>query len=1239
MGQFAVAAGVIGVGVIGLWLLGGKKSTTSKPDSMPKLNSGLRGRTMPITFGTNKVEAQITWSKNWNPVRQKSSGKGKGGGSGGFGSAKGGGSAGQNYIYYWDLMFHYGMFDVPSSPNRGWIGVDRIDPLAMDALTSGFSSNISSLIPISTLVEDESATLSYTEAFVGTALPTGDPGLSSWSYFQAQEGVDCAFPYTGWVGFNQYELGQSPTVPQLFMEWVPITASPSYESYGGFLSKTTKNSTSTATSDNAFVVDDDGKFYVVDHVSGFTVSEINGATQASKTSAELLTDMVSLGLASGSISMAATFPVGGKYFYTFGWATSGPAFWQYVVMYRVNTDGTISVEGGANYSGTFSAALAPFAGPAGAGLINTGEIVISFTDSSNLQAHAVVVHGPQSFTNGSIIIQGNLATRAVTIAGLGSSYFLGPGSNRTGVNTTLTSVIGNAIYYYFGKAEMDWVSVHGAGIGFNSYLQGIQPANPNGALVEVTLISDNAGTLSYTLVGPVAKFGVPYADVQLNSTGAAGTADDDYTAPVLSGSAAVFMSRRYSDNDYQVKTVYYQTGGTLIGHVTGIFSNSGNYLGVPQNIRVTFQSNKLLYIICTPLGVVGTVVATLAASVESALDVTPAYIIYRMLTHPAFGLATQAVFGFTVTEDRINALSYQAAVQECVDQGCYISVTYDQTGNFLDQVNDLLSLYSGYLTENDGIVSFGVVRNSDQPIRTLDNSHLVVERGKPPVKVSKAALEDGFNKVSLTYLDRALDYGQNQIVHSDEVDMDLNGPRPKDWNTRFVMPGSLANQIAVRALWSNLYGRDTFEFKTGWKDFDLRPGDLITLVDSYDAMLRGGVRTRLLKRSATDLPGSYKWLAVQDYTHINAASAAYSSIASISAGAGSVMEPATPPMWQTAYEVSREFQGAQAELYFAYGQASYVMGAQLHISRDGTNYLLSQDVQPYPITGVLAAPLAAKQKGSVEEKVDFYIFPTSTFLTSSPTYVQTYALDDVTAAIRQAGGGVLIVGSEAMSIQNLTLLEQNKYRAGRVFRGWGGTPVAAHSSGDYFHAHGSGIFAHEITQDDIGTALSYKIAPYNFAGKIVDVTSIEAGSYMIRGDYWLPRAQPVTRLWVNSAISWPASRQLNGPYIGVTSGGCDLIATWPLADNAEGLGAGGFGAGAFGHFIMSDSVAWRVDVYSSNAVPVSSFVVNTGYFNYTVAQNSADFNGFGRNLVMRVTPYTVKGDGPVTDAFSISLNW
>jgi hypothetical protein len=94
------------------------------------------------------------------------------------------------------------------------------------------------------------------------------------------------------------------------------------------------------------------------------------------------------------------------------------------------------------------------------------------------------------------------------------------------------------------------------------------------------------------------------------------------------------------------------------------------------------------------------------------------------------------------------------------------------------------------------------------------------------------------------------------------------------------------------------------------------------------------------------------------------------------------------------------------------------------------------------------------------------------------------------------------------------------------------------------------------------------------------------------------------------------------------------------ASNAEGFDYGGYNNAGYNHFTSDVATpSYRVDVASSNGTKVSSFVANSGYFGYTLAQNSADFNGFGKSLIFTVTPFNSRGDGYTNDVRSIAMTW
>ena len=130
----AVAGGMFGmpglgfsVGMMaGSWIFGSPQDNKKKVDpaqaSAPRPNSSIRGSTMPILFGTNRVSGNIVWTANFTsqPVKKKSAGKA--GGSGGKGGKTGADAGTGSYKYYWDMIYHFGIVSQPMAILGGWLG-------------------------------------------------------------------------------------------------------------------------------------------------------------------------------------------------------------------------------------------------------------------------------------------------------------------------------------------------------------------------------------------------------------------------------------------------------------------------------------------------------------------------------------------------------------------------------------------------------------------------------------------------------------------------------------------------------------------------------------------------------------------------------------------------------------------------------------------------------------------------------------------------------------------------------------------------------------------------------------------------------------------------------------------------------------------------------------------------------------------------------------------------------------
>ena len=1242
------AAGYATVGMtvgwlVGSWLFGpGAKGTGKgmKPQEMPSVNQALRGSPIFMTFGTNRISSQITWTKNYTATRHKGGGKGKSGGSGGTGSMKGGGSAGAYYTYSWDIMFNFGMMDQPAYIQSGWIGGDKLDELTLQSLLSGSASGaefaaqfLVNILNGSDSVTEQTASLKFTESFFAPGFGSDSASLEFWQYFEDQEDVNSAWPNTAWLGLKTLDLGTSPFIPQLSLELGPTPAVLVPDGDGDGAVTTPSVSGGFGLPGGGYsILGLDGKHYAVADF-GFAEELVKVVCKETETipisigQTDFNTDAAAELGTTGTYTPRFSIPAPGTpYFCVLGTKVhaDGVSYLIAIVRYKIGIDGTASVDGGWHYrslSVASSLHLAPIItrGMAGANVVGAnlwGFAAMSGDSKTASVAFKLVLETDET----SIATTGTWEARCSDVTDLPSAFLT-------------TAITRN----YYQRAS---IRQYGGFIGVFMYIP--QAAIDTGGIyatwtVPTVLVAkiDVATTLPAVLTNVTTELSVDDWDVYTLSTGAVSTNEnDDYSSPSMVGEYIVFC-RSFSDNKGYARIRVY-----TLDPILSTFINLGAaYFKYDATPEATQDVNGIIvgddggdfYIAATYQRYIHFGSVFTISSV--ATDVTPPYIIYRILT--------SAVFGFNYPLTSINNESYQAAVDYCNDEGIVISVTYTTQDNLLSIIEELLALYGGFLTESGGIIKFGLARGDvdvPDPV-VIDNSRLLIAKeGTPPVTITKGALQDGYNTVKMNFIDRAIDYKQNQIEVSDEVDVDLRGRRVREFPGSYVMAGSLAAKIAERALWTNMYGRDIYSFKLGAKDAHRQPGDVITIVDSFSSELSGGAVARITRIEEPErLQFDVQAVAVIDYQ----ATAERDYTQTLSVYQDGLIQPIAPVSEFRMYELPKEFQGASAKFYVGYNQFSAVMGAQLHLSSDGTNYLIAQDAQPFVISGKTAADLPMRPVGYFERDVTLYLMPGSNFTVATPTYCQTHALDDISEANRAIGAGVLIVGSEAISMEGVNLVAQNRYRISRMYRGWGGTPISAHSSGAYWHYHTDGIFSQEISEDKIGTILHYKVVPYNFAGVLYNIASIDARTYQIKGLYWLPRIQPPITTYVHSAASWPRSVAIGETtHLKVVNNGCPVTLQWPDAANNEGFGAGGFGIEGFGHFAPDIlTPAYRVDVYSVNGVGVSSFVVNTGHFDYTLDQNSTDFNGFAQNLWFEVTPYTIKGDGPISSSRTLELFW
>jgi hypothetical protein len=432
-------------------------------------------------------------------------------------------------------------------------------------------------------------------------------------------------------------------------------------------------------------------------------------------------------------------------------------------------------------------------------------------------------------------------------------------------------------------------------------------------------------------------------------------------------------------------------------------------------------------------------------------------------------------------------------------------------------------------------------------------------------------------------------------------------------------------------LWANLYSRDTYQFKLGWKDHDLEPGDVITLVDSYHNALQGGVTCRIIEWKERSR-GEFEVTAKQEFEYIQAASAYPYNITSESVVNRFGGVPRIRDF--TMYELPEEFStSANGKLYVSWATHKFARGAWLWLSTDGTTYAKVQKMEPYQIYGTLLGGLPSANDGDFNENIEFLLSPRTAWTTTSQGYYFNQTLADVDQTGRAIGTSLLWCGSEMLAYQGVTLLSQNHYRFTKLFRGWGGTHMHSHSSGDVMFKQGGGTFFQDITTDKIGTRIAYKVQPDNISGQPQNINSISAKSYTIVGRHWTPQMPGQAR-----ALHTPVdSLDQRGKTTHNVASTIDIEVMWKASAKIAGYGSRGYGSLVYGAYGTDSTSAYRVQVYGSGSVVVRSTVVNSTYFNYTSSMNAADNGAWRGNVAFKITPYNGYGDSLKPSVLSLDL--
>jgi hypothetical protein len=1300
-------------------------------EAFPPFNTSVRGATIPVLFGTNRVSSQIIWQGNQNTIRseQTTGDGGKGGGSGG--SGKGPQSTTVSYQYKMDIIYHLGLVSSQAQLIGGWIGAKRISNTTINQINTNYGAGFEPQeLYFAENNSDQILTFTSAEYFPGNL-----PETQSWQPIIDGTGHDMRWPGTCWVGFDQLDLGSSPVIPQISWEvgelesvaqntgsgiiWYKTPSSQGScfvqggpDIYGNLWTQPINSARGSSGPEYLRSYSAAGallqEYEVEDLVQSWQQQKINGIPWGSS-------------LWEYGVLHSVAFRVIGNYMYMFAcftrsaFAVPNPEVLVEIHLSMasyINSDGTLSdpIGGAWQARGVTGATMsAPvYLGP--------GLMLMEASESEDTPLVACGCNGPNIFIMQVLpsirqLRNGSMRYDWIAYRFSSTTYRTGLFRNDTTVwkevfrlkshvstwGVTLDTLDGlgtrtSYIYGYLSPGYFNSASANQFNIDFFATF-------PNGGVVRLELPNDPVQVYSginteyvSNLPDPelISQFKIRATDGTLTSEATAFdddgkgwtdtvTAADTYYLPDINTSEldggtelCIFYAPVNGDPAYPATLtasedvlLYWKFRAYVFNPLTGDFvryaksggpmfrrqelvPTSGGVLATTnpsvQQMQIRLNGTEVL-VYFHSFGSGGTNPLIPQPRVghfrfgylgRSGKDITPPEIIRAILVNTRFGLYP----GRSI----IDETSYAAAVLHCQNNSILVSCVYKNDGKAQAHIEKLLAIYDGYLVVDvtAGTIKFGLTDLNNVSVRTLNNNNLVIkDEGTPPVSTTKGAKQDTYNLIRINFLDRSIDYKQNQIEEGDEVDQDVNGIRLREFAADFVMSEATARRMAARALWSNLYTRDVHQFYLGWKDADLEPGDVVTLVDSFSNLNQvcrisnwKEVERGLFEVSAAQL---LNYIPGVDPTAVNSATysmidwagvnSAYLHISSKSTQNPNLLSP--PPAYFNAYETPPEFSiDGQPRIFVGWIPDNRAAGARLYVSADGTTFGLAQEVMPHPIYGRFLTPLPAGNPLTYQTGVEALLYVSSLNPGINSFHIDG-TLADVNAAAMHAGLGLLWVGSEMVAYQGVTLVSQNRYRFNRLYRGWGGTTVGSYDYGAYFWRHGGGLFQKVYDTSYIGQTLIYKVVPLGFNGMEYDIASVSAKSYTVLGTHFKPLPA--------GAIQLNDYRGINRRAVNST---IDIPLFWDNGARGSGYGFGGAGRTADGYGNFTADIpqhTWRVNIVGSGNVTVRSTVVTTPNFTYTSSMNAADNGAWRGTIAAIVTPRNSAGDAIRSSVVSLEL--
>jgi len=513
-------------------------------------------------------------------------------------------------------------------------------------------------------------------------------------------------------------------------------------------------------------------------------------------------------------------------------------------------------------------------------------------------------------------------------------------------------------------------------------------------------------------------------------------------------------------------------------------------------------------------------------------------------------LAQNNRYGAGIAQQYINNASISEEYAYWEGQLYRISLALTEQMPLTDWIDYVLSHCNGYRFWSEGKLNIGAFKN-EASIASLTTDDLVRDEGEdppPPVSFVKRKLSETFNRVNITWTDREHTYDAAIATQQDEVDQRVSGKlRTNAIELAGIHNIRMAQKMAIRYIFDNMYRFTTYAFKVGYKRMLLMVGDVIDVTDGSFLVCQ---RMRIVSREE-DVNGRFIAIEALEDIEGNYPAIEYADAQQTEA------DPGTPVAASDLVSGSLAFREDLIEgmLYVSFAPGDDdTTGADIYRSYDGVNYEYVGRVvlDQYGVAnsaGVTTCSMP-RAKAVIHRYSESFTVDIGT-VNSLRT--------DVTDDEFFANQNLAKIGDEIIAWKTAEDLGSGVWRITQLIRGMFGTEAVEHASGAAFKTLSPIDFYYEFTDEVAGQTLYFKALSTHRGDVGQSLDDVTATEYTVQLEHDRPAslsAQTVEdQRGIETVDSFP------------------VVVSFNLASRIAGFNLGGKGAVGWGAFTKDSRIA------------------------------------------------------------------